>query len=101
MKNIWEKIKAFFCAADKQLRILACYAIAMTVFVGLLPFIYEGKKVWWCFVIAIAASAVAGALKEWYNHKHPKGHDFEVAGIVADALGILLAIGAMLFYLLN
>lgn len=101
MKKIWEKIKAFFCAVDKQLHILACYAIALTVFVGLLPFIYEGKKVWWCFVIAIVISAVAGAVKEWYDYKHPKDHDFEVADIVADVLGILAAIGTMLFYLLN
>lgn len=101
MKNIWEKIKAFFCAADKQLHIVVCYAIAMTVFVGLLPFIYEGKKVWWCFVIAVAASAVAGALKELYDYKHPKDHDFEVADIAADVLGIVAAVGAMLFYLLN
>ena len=101
MKDFFKKIAAFFKAADKQLHILACYAIAMTVFVGLLPFIYEGKKVWWCFVLAIVASAAAGALKEWYDYKHPDKHDFEWQDIVADCLGIVAAIGAILFYLLN
>ena len=97
MKNIWEKIKVFFKAADKQLHILACYAIALTVFIFFAAFSLD----WLGFALAIAASAVAGALKEWYDYKHPEGHDFEVADIVADVLGIVAAIGAMLFYLLN
>lgn len=101
MKNIWEKIKAFFKASDKWLHIVCSYAIALTVFVGLLPFIHEWFNGWWCFSLAIVAAAIAGALKEWYDYKHPKEHSFEVADIVADVLGIVAAIGAMLFYLLN
>lgn len=101
MKDFFKKIAAFFKAADKQLHILASYAIALTVLVGLLPFIHEWFNGWWCFSLAIVAAAIAGALKEWYDYKHPNKHDFEWQDIVADVLGIVAAIGAMLFYLLK
>ena len=97
MKNIWEKIKAFFKASDKWLHIVCSYAIALTVFVFFAAFSLD----WLGFALAIVVAAAAGALKEWYDYKHPDKHDFEVADIVADVLGIVAAVGAMLFYLLN
>ena len=97
MKDFFKKIAAFFKAADKQLHILASYAIALTVFVFFAAF----KLDWLGFALAIVFSAAAGALKEWYDYKHPDKHDYEWQDIVADVLGIVAAIGAMLFYLLN
>lgn len=97
MKNLWERIKAFFKAADKQLHILACYAIALTVFVFFAAFCLD----WLGFALGIIFAAAAAAVKEWYDAKHPEGHSYEVADIVADCIGIVAAVGAMLFYCLN
>ena len=97
MKKIWEIIKAFFCAADKQLHIVVCYAIALTIFVFFASFNLN----WLGFGLAIGITEGIAILKEIWDKKHPDKHDFEIADIVADNIGILLAIGAMLFYLLN
>ena len=97
MKNFISKIIAFFKASDKQLHILAEYAIALTVFVFFAAFSLN----WLGFALGIVIAAAAGALKEWYDYKHPDKGDFEMADIVADCLGILAAVGVMLFYLLN
>jgi VanZ family protein len=92
-----KKIIAFFKAADKQLHILACYAIALSVFI---PFAAYGHY-WWGFALGTLAALVAGGLKEWYDYKHPDTHDFEVADIVADVLGTVAAVCVMLFYCLK
>ena len=97
MKNFIAKIIAFFKASDKQLHILAEYAIALTVFVFFAAFSLN----WLGFALGIVIAAAAGALKEWRDYKHPDKGDFEIADIVADCLGILAAVGVMLFYLLN
>lgn len=97
MKNFISKIIAFFKAADKQLHILAEFAIALTVFVFFASFSLN----WLGFALGIIIAAVAGGLKEWHDYKHPEKGDFEIADIVADCFGILAAVGVMLFYLLN
>ena len=97
MKDFFKKIAAFFKAADKQLHILASYAIALTVFVFFAAF----KLDWLGFALAIVVSAGAAALKELYDKKHPETHECDWKDVVADCLGIVAAIGAMLFYLLN
>lgn len=97
MKDFFQKIAAFFKAADKQLHILASYAIALTVFIFFAAF----KLDWLGFGAAIVVSAGAAALKEWYDYKHPDKHECDWKDVVADAIGIVAAIGAMLFYLLN
>lgn len=94
---MWEKIKAFFKAADKQFHILACAVIALAVFV----LVATSGHYWWGFATAIVAAVIAGAAKEWYDYKHPTMGDFEVADIVADLLGILFAVGVMLVYCLK
>lgn len=100
MKEFFKKIMAFFKAADKQLHILAEYAIALTVFVFFAAFhIYW--LAWVGFAVALVVAVVAGAWKEWRDYKNPDKGTFEIADIVADALGILAASSVMLFYMFN
>lgn len=95
MKKFWEKVIAFFTATDKQLHMLAGFAIAASFYIILLPILP-----WWaCTIIGsiVATGAIVG--KEFYDKAHPDKHSFEVLDIVAGEIGVLVLIIASLFNL--
>ena len=88
MKKIWEKIKAFVTATDKQLHFLAAFFIAAIIYI-----LISASQPWWvAMLIGTGISAAASALKEIYDKQNPDKHSFEWGDVVADALGILVFI---------
>lgn len=86
MKRIWEKIKAFVTATDKQLHFLAAFSIAALLFI-----LISASQPWWvAMLIGVGVSAAASALKEIWDKQHPDKHSFEWGDVVADALGIIV-----------
>lgn len=86
MKRIWEKIKAFVTATDKQLHFLAAFSIAALLFI-----LISASQPWWvAMLIGVGVSAAASALKEIWDKQHPDKHNFEWGDVVADALGIIV-----------
>jgi len=95
MKKFWEKVIVLFTATDKQLHMLAGFAIAAFIYIVLLPVLP-----WWaCTIIGsiVATGAIVG--KEFYDKAHPDKHSFEVLDIVAGEIGVLVLIIASLFNL--
>ena len=86
MQRIWEKIKAFVTATDKQLHFLAAFSIS-----ALLYILISASQPWWvAMLIGVGVSAAASALKEIWDKQHPDKHSFEWGDVVADALGIIV-----------
>lgn len=86
MKRIWEKIKAFVTATDKQLHFLAAFSIAALLFI-----LISASQPWWvAMLIGVGVSAAASALKEIWDKQHPDKHNFEWGDVIADALGIIV-----------
>ena len=88
MKKIWQKIKAFVTAADKQLHFLAAFSIAAILYI----LISATQKWFWAMLISAGISAIASAIKEIYDKQNPDKHSFEWGDVVADALGIIVFI---------
>ena len=90
MKRIWEKIKAFVTATDKQLHFLAAFFIAAIIYI-----LISASQPWWvAMLIGVGVSAAASALKEIWDKQHPDKHNFEWGDVVADALGIIVFVFA-------
>ena len=88
MRKIWNKIKAFVTATDKQLHFLAAFSIAALLFI-----LISASQPWWvAMLIGVGVSAAASALKEIWDKQHPDKHSFEWGDVVADALGLLVFI---------
>lgn len=86
MKRIWEKIKAFVTATDKQLHFLAAFSIAALLFI-----LVSASQPWWVsMLIGVGVSAAASAMKEIWDKQHPDKHNFEWGDVIADTLGIIV-----------
>lgn len=88
MKKIWEKIKAFVTAADKQLHFLAAFSIAALIYI----LIAASQKWYWATIIGAVISAIVCIIKEVYDKQNPDKHSFEWGDVIADALGLLVFI---------
>lgn len=90
MKNFLKKVIAFFKATDKQLHILAAFAIA-----ALLYILIDASQPWWvAMLIGAGISAVVCAVKEILDKQNPDKHSFEWGDIIADAIGLLVFIAS-------
>ena len=90
MKKIWEKIKAFVTATDKQLHFLAAFFIAAILYI-----LISASQPWWvAMLIGVGISAIASAVKAIYDKQNPDKHSFEWGDVIADALGIIVFIAA-------
>lgn len=88
MKRIWEKIKAFVTATDKQLHSLAAFSIAALIYI----LIVASQKWYWAMTIGAVISAIVCIIKEVYDKQNPDKHSFEWGDVIADALGLLVFI---------
>jgi len=90
MKKIWEKIKAFVTASDKQLHFFAAFFIAALIYI-----LIVASQPWWvAMLIGTGISAIICAVKEIWDKQNPDKHSFEWGDIIADAIGIIVFIAA-------
>lgn len=83
---------------DKLLHGLSCYAISTVAFLLFLSF----GTPWLALVVGTLVSALVGVGKEWYDKKHTnEGHSFEKSDLLADGLGLLVALALELAVVLN
>ena len=72
---------------DKVLHALCCYAVTTGAYLILLAF----ARPWAAFAVSLLCGILAGAGQELYD-KHTPGHVAERGDLIADAVGIAVAV---------
>lgn len=86
------KIIEFFKQGDKQLHILAAFAVTSGSYI----FFSRWNPDFAVFLAFVLGCAVSLG-KEAYDMKHPATHDASHADLIADGIGIAVAIALTLF----
>ena len=73
-------ILTFIKQSDKQMHMLGCYALTLTLALFTLP------------LYAAAIAFAIGFAKELYDYRHPLTHTADSADLLADTIGITAAL---------
>lgn len=77
-------ILTFLKALDKQLHMMGCCILTVTLGYWLTPSFGLMPAAF----LAAALTAIVGACKEWYDYKHPLTHTADIMDFAADAIGV-------------